>query len=43
MSAKAVVTSNCHLKDSRQKTGSPLDSLHPHHLESEEDSDIHMV
>ena len=43
MSAKAVVTTDCHLKDTQQKTDSPLDFLAYSSSESEEDSDIRMV
>ena len=43
MSAKAVVTTDRHFKDSQQKMDSPLDFLASSSSDSEEDSDIHMV
>ena len=43
MSAKAVLTTDRHLKDTQQKTDSPLDFLASSSSESEEDSDIRSV
>ena len=43
MSAKALATTDRYLKDSQQKTDSPLDFLASSSSDSEEDSDIRMI